>query len=197
MNKNIFLLAISFVMLFNISLFSQQAGKIYLSLGRLGAIYDISNDILNNPSTTARALPTPLSSPNLTGNKPIASNLAIGYDAVAGNTTQLVFFHSNVTINTPLYKNGTAITNINLPDDIGGIGTNNVIGSYFGYTYGFKSLDKSLYRINPTPQLVGSITGDADWTAGETFGTDTFYDYQNNIYTFINNGTNRYYIKFL
>ncbi|WP_175622575.1 thrombospondin type 3 repeat-containing protein [Chryseobacterium schmidteae] len=195
MIKNYKILSVFLVLLFSASAFSQQAGKIYLSLGRLGRVYDISNDILNNPSTTARALPSPLQTPNLASNRPIASNLAIGYDAVAGNNSQLVFFHSNVTSGTPLYKNGTAITNVVLPDDIGGIGTNNVIGPYFGYTYGFKTLDKSLYRINPNPVVVGSITGDADWNSGETFGTDTFYDYQNNIYTFVNSNGNRYLYK--
>lgn len=57
MIKNYKILSIFLVLLFNASAFSQQAGKIYMSLGRLGRIYDITNDIINNPSTTARALP--------------------------------------------------------------------------------------------------------------------------------------------
>jgi hypothetical protein len=195
MIKNYKVLSIFLVFLFNAPAFSQQAGKIYMSLGRLGRIYDITNDIINNPSTTARALPSPLQTPNLASNRPNASNLAIGYDAVAGNSSQLVFFHSNVTNNTPLYKNATAIANVTLPDEIGGIGTNNVHGPYFGYTYGFKSLNKALYRINPNPMNVGLVTGDADWQNGEAFGTDTFYDYENNLYTFINNNSKRYLYK--
>lgn len=200
MIKNYKILSIFLVLLFSMSAYAQQAGKIYLSSGRTGRVYDISNDILSNPSSTVRSLPTPLSVINASGNNRLrTSNLAIGYDAVAGNNSQLVFFHSDTEKDTPLFKNGNAVGNIVIPDDIGGIGTNNVIGPYFGYTYGFKRLSKSLYRINPNPAVVGTITAavstDTDWQNGTAFGTDTFYDYQNNIYTFINNGGNRFLYK--
>lgn len=200
MIKNYKILSVFLVLLFNMSAYSQQAGKIYLSSGRTGRVYDISNDVLVNPSSTVRALPTPLPAINTSGNNRLrTSNLAIGYDAVAGNSAQLVFFHSNISKNTALYKNGNAVGTVILPEDIGGIGTNNVIGPYFGHTYGFKSLNKSLYRINPNPDVVGTITAavptDTDWENGTSFGTDTFYDYQNNIYTFINRGGNRFLYK--
>ncbi|MCX8533820.1 beta strand repeat-containing protein [Chryseobacterium luquanense] len=197
MNKNIFLLAISFVMLFNISLFSQQAGRIYLSSATTGRVYDITNDILVNPSTNPRALPSPVAIPDESATPTRASNLAIGYDAVAGNSN-LTFFYSNNAAGSQLYKgNNVTVAGSTNTVQIGGIGTNNVIGPYFGYTYGFESGVKRLYRVNPTPLDLGLISGDTDWTNGTAFGTDAFYDYQNNIYTFINNsaGTIRYLYK--
>lgn len=200
MIKNYKILSVFLVLLFNMSAYAQEAGKIYLSSGRTGRVYDISTDLLAAPSTAVKALPTPLSIINVSGsNRLRTSNLAIGYDAVAGNSGQLVFFHSDISKNTALYKNGNAVGAITLPEDIGGIGTNNVIGPYFGYTYGFKSLKKNLYRINPNPALVGAITAavptDTDWENGTAFGTDSFCDYQNNIYTFINSGANRFLYK--
>ncbi|WP_312078920.1 thrombospondin type 3 repeat-containing protein [Chryseobacterium sp.] len=175
--------------------YSQAVDRLYLSTASTGRVYDITS--LSATPATAIDLPTPLTTPNMSASAANISNLAVGYDAPAGNPTTLVFMHSNNGSGNAVYRNGTAITPaLNLPAAIGGLGTNNVPGSYFGYVYGFESLAKTLYRIYPAPASnLGTITGDTDWTNGTTFGTDTFFDYQNYIYTFINNGGSRYLYK--
>ena len=175
-------------------LFSQAADRLYLSSAATGRVYDIT--ALSATPATAIALPTPLTTPNFSGTPANASNLAVGYDAPGGNPANIVFIESNNTSGATLYKNGTAITGATEPAAVGGIATNNVPGPFFGNVYGFATNTKTIYPIYPTGTSV-AITGDAIWNAGTTFGTDTFFDYQNNIYMFLNNAaaTARYLYK--
>lgn len=203
MKKLNLLYIVVFLLVGNGMLFSQAlVDRLYLSTASTGRVYDITT--ISPTPGTAIALPTPINVPNSSATPANISNLAVGYDAPGGNPSTLVFIHSNNLINSTVYKNDNAITPaITNPVQIGGIGTNNVPStptgtSYFGYVFGFASLQKTLYQIYPGPAAsLGAITGDTDWTNGSTFGTDTFFDYQNYIYTFVNNaaGTARYLYK--
>ena len=186
---NLFLIIVTFL-LGNHFLFSQAADKLYLSLASTGRVYDIT-------SLTGGALPTPITIPNSSGTPSNISNLAVGYDQPGGNPSTLVFINSNTAAGSTLFKNGTAISGTTIPAgvQIGGIATNNVPGAYFGNVYGFQSNTKTLYPIYPSGTAIPITSTDTDWINGTTFGTDTFFDYQNNIYTFINNGSNRYLFK--
>ncbi len=168
-------------------LFSQAAAdRLYLSTASTGRVYDI----------TGGASPILLTIPNSSGTPLNISNLAVGYDQPGGNPSTLVFINSNIAAGSTLYKNGTAISGTTIPGvEIGGIATNNVPGPYFGNVYGFQSDTKTLYPIYPSGTAIPITSTDTDWNNGTTFGTDTFFDYQNNIYTFINNGSNRYLFK--
>lgn len=186
---NLFLIIVAFL-LGNHFLFSQAADKLYLSSASTGRVYDIT-------SLTGGALPTPITIPNSSGTRSNISNLAVGYDQPGGNPSTLVFINSNTAAGSILFKNGTAISGTTIPAgvQIGGIATNNVPGAYFGNVYGFQSNTKTLYPIYPSGTAIPITSTDTDWNNGTTFGTDTFFDYQNNIYTFINNGSNRYLFK--
>ena len=185
---NLFLIIVAFL-LGNHFLFSQAVDKLYLSSASTGRVYDIT-------SLTGGALPTPITIPNSSRRPLNISNLAVGYDQPGGNPSTLVFINSNTAAGSTLYKNGTAISGTTIPGVvIGGIATNNVPGAYFGNVYGFQSNTKTLYPIYPSGTAIPITSTDTDWNNGTTFGTDTFFDYQNNIYTFINNGSNRYLFK--
>ena len=185
---NLFLIIVAFL-LGNHFLFSQAVDKLYLSSASTGRVYDIT-------SLTGGALPTPITIPNSSRRPLNISNLAVGYDQPGGNPSTLVFINSNTAAGSTLYKNGTAISGTTIPGvQIGGIATNNVPGPYFGNVYGFQSNTKTLYPIYPSGTAIPITSTDTDWNNGTTFGTDTFFDYQNNIYTFINNGSNRYLFK--
>lgn len=162
---------------------AQQDGKLYLSLASRGAVYDITG----LPST----LPTTAVFSQTTAN--LISNLGIGYKPAPITDTNLYFVHSNTTNNSAVYYSGTA-SGSTLPTGIGGIAVNNAPGSYFGYVYGFATGSKNLYRIHPSAPSQ-AVTGDADWTDGAIFGTDTFFDVDNNIYTFIQRSGNTYLYK--
>ena len=178
-------------------LFSQAAAdRLYLTTVSTGRVYDIS--ALSATPTRAIALPTPVTTPGVPGGTAAnASNLAVGYDVPGGSPSSLVFLQSNTVAGSTLYKNGTAISGTTIPAgvEIGGIATNNVPGAYFGNVYGFRSDTKTLYPIYPSGSAIPITSTDTDWNNGTTFGTDPFFDYQNNIYTFINNGSNRYLFK--
>ena len=185
---NLFLIIVAFL-LGNHFLFSQAVDRLYLSSASTGRVYDIT-------SLTGGALPTPITIPNSSGRPLNISNLAVGYDQPGGNPSTLVFINSNTAAGSTLFKNGTAISGTTIPGVvIGGIATNNVPGPYFGNVYGFQSNTKTLYPIYPSGTAIPITSTDTDWINGTTFGTDTFFDYQNNIYTFINNGSNRYLFK--
>lgn len=186
---NLFLIIVAFL-LGNHFLFSQAEDRLYLSTASTGRVYDIT-------SLTGGALPTPITIPNSSGTPSNISTLAVGYDQPGGNPSTLVFINSNTAAGSTLYKNGTAISGTTIPAgvQIGGIATNNVPGAYFGNVYGFQSNTKTLYPIYPSGTAIPITSTDTDWNNGTTFGTDTFFDYQNNIYTFINNGSNRYLFK--
>ncbi|HBR12152.1 MAG TPA: hypothetical protein DD740_08085 [Chryseobacterium sp.] len=186
---NLFLIIVAFL-LGNHFLFSQAADKLYLSLASTGRIYDIT-------SLAGGDLPTPVATtPTIPGGTNAnASNLAVGYDAPGGNPSTIVFIESNNTAGAALYKNATAIAGATTPVAIGGIATNNVPGPYFGNVYGFATNTKSIYPIYPSGTAIPITSTDTDWNNGTTFGTDTFFDYQNNIYMFVNCGTARYLFK--
>ena len=185
---NLFLIIVAFL-LGNHFLFSQAVDRLYLSSASTGRVYDIT-------SLTGGALPTPITIPNSSRTPLNISNLAVGYDQPGGNPSTLVFINSNTAAGSTLFKNGTAISGTTIPGvEIGGIATNNVPGAYFGNVYGFQSNTKTLYPIYPSGSAIPITSTDTDWNNGTTFGTDTFFDYQNNIYTFINNGSNRYLFK--
>lgn len=168
-------------------LFSQAAAdRLYLSTASTGRVYDITDG----------ASPILIAIPNSSGTPSNISNLAVGYDKPGGNPSTLVFINSNIAAGSTLYKNGIAISGTTIPGvEIGGIATNNVPGPYFGNVYGFQSNTKTIYPIYPSGTAIPITSTDTDWNNGTTFGTDTFFDYQNNIYTFINNGSNRYLFK--
>lgn len=195
--KKLNLLYISvFLLMTSGMLFSQAAAdRLYLTTVSTGRVYDIT--ALSATPTTAIALPPPVTTPGVPGGTAAnASNLAVGYDVPGGSPSSLVFLQSNNVAGATIYKNGTAVTGTVMPSvAIGGIATNNVPGTYFGNVYGFQSGTKSLYPIYPSGAAVSITSTDTDWINGTTFGTDTFFDYQNNIYTFINNGSNRYLFK--
>lgn len=186
---NLFYISV-FLLMTSGMLFSQAAAdRLYLSSASTGRVYDIT-------SLTSGALPTPIAIPNSSGTPRNISNLAVGYDQPGGNPSTLVFINSNIAAGSTLYKNGTAISGTTIPGvEIGGIATNNVPGPYFGNVYGFGSGTKTLYPIYPSGSAIPITSTDTDWNNGTMFGTDTFFDYQNNIYTFINNGSNRYLFK--
>jgi hypothetical protein len=183
---NLFLIIVAFL-LGNHFLFSQAADRLYLSTASTGRVYDITDG----------ASPILITIPNSSGTPSNISNLVVGYDQPGGNPSTLVFINSNTAAGSTLYKNGTAISGTTIPAgvQIGGIATNNVPGAYFGNVYGFQSNTKTLYPIYPSGTAIPITSTDTDWNNGTTFGTDTFFDYQNNIYTFINNGSNRYLFK--
>lgn len=164
---------------------AQQGGKLYLSSAGTGRIYDITG---STPGTVlASTTPTALSVPTYfnTGRGSAVSNLAVGYDATLP-AQPIVFMHSNNTTGSPLLKDGVSTGN-SLPAGIGGIGTNNVLGNNFGQVFGFES--KNIYRVYPTVSAAIPISGDAIWNSANTtiFASDTFYDYQNNIYAIVQN----------
>jgi len=178
-------------MLFNISVFSQQAGKIYLSSATTGRIYDITTGVTPALVTTPTGVNTNLGT--------AVTNLAIGYDSPAQPNT-LVYIHSNTASGSAINKNGTAVAGVTLPIGMGGFGTNNVPGTYFGQVFGFGTGTKNLYRTYPTasatPITTVGATGDTIWNLGTTtiFLNDTMFDYLNNIYTIVTNSAdnNRY-----
>lgn len=191
---NLFLIIVAFL-LGNHFLFSQAVDRLYLSSASTGRVYDIT--ALSATPTTAIALPPPVTTPGVPGGTAAnASNLAVGYDVPGGSPSSLVFLQSNTVAGATIYKNGTAVTGTVMPSvSIGGIATNNVPGPYFGNVYGFQSNTKTLYPIYPSGPAIPITSTDTDWNNGTTFGTDTFFDYQNNIYMFVNNGTARYLFK--
>lgn len=176
------------------SFYAQQSDRLYLSFAATGRVYDLTG------ITGTVSLPAPLASP-APANTVEISNLAVGYDNPGGNPNSIVFINSDIVANAPIYKNGIQmnppVTGPNA--QIGGIGTNNVPGTYFGRVYGFQSSTKTLYPIYPSGATIPitAAAGDTDWNTGTTFGTDTFFDYENNIYTFLNNSGNtaRYLYK--
>ena len=176
--------------------YSQAADRLYLSLQNTGRVYDITN--LSGTIATPSALPGALGTPPIPGGAADnASNIAVGYDAPGGNPSNLVYIQSHLNANSALYKNGTAITPaVSLPNvSIAGIATNNVPGTFFGNVYGFQRDIKALYPIYPAGSRINITSTDQDWNNGTTFGTDTFFDYQNNIYMFVNRGGARYLFK--
>ena len=201
MKKLNLLFTVVVFLLANGLVFSQAAAdRLYLTLANTGRVYDITTQPNPSSPTTASALPAFVNTPIPGGTNANAGNLAVGYDVPGGNPNNLVFIQSDLAANSTLYKNGVAITPAaTLPNvAIGGIATNNVPGPYFGNVYGFQRDTKILYPIYPSGTAI-NVTGDNEWQNGATLGTDTFFDYQNNIYMFVNfpatNPTARYLYK--
>lgn len=183
-------LLVFFCMFFS---FAQQGGKLYLSSAGTGRIYDITG---LNPNSVATAL-TPIATPAYFNQNRGAeiSNLAVGYDNQNSNRP-LVFMHSNTPASSQIYKNGVA-GNVLPAVVIGGFGTNNVMGPQFGNGYALSG--KNLYRVYPTVSAAIAITGDDLWNSTNTtiFLSDTFFDYQNNIYTIVENVSGTTYTRYL
>lgn len=180
--------------------FSQSGGRLYLSSAGTGRVYDITGTTASTVAATPVAITSPTYFNTDRGNA--VSNLAVGYDA-AQASQPLVFIHSNTVgsqSTVPVLRNGGS-TGINLPPvDIGGLGTNNVLGSQFGNVYGFNG--KNLYRLYPSlsPLIsVAAAAGDTIWSSTNTtiFASDTFYDYENNIYTIVQNQNGTVYTRYL
>lgn len=187
----------AFLLVFAVNnlIFSQSSGKLYLSSAGTGFVYDITG---STPATVAAALPSGITGPAYyaSNNSGSVSNLAVGYDDTQASRP-LVFLNSNTAAGSQLLKNGVS-TGLTLPVGIGGIGTNNVIGPYFGQSFGFNG--KNLYRLYPTVSATPmTITGDAIWNASSStiFASDTFYDYQNNVYTLLQNLSGTTYTRYL
>ena len=197
--KNKIFLILLLVVVNSTLILAQSAGRLYLSSAAtgVGRVYDITG---NTPSTVQATLPASITSPAYynADNGASVSNLAIGYDTTVANQP-LVFINSNTAANSPILKNGAA-SGVTLPNVIiGGLGTNNVLGNNFGQVFGFNG--KNLYRLYPTVSAAIPITGDTVWNANGTgaagsplstiFASDTFYDYENNVYTILQlqNGT--------
>jgi len=193
MKKINLLYVITFLLLGSGMLFSQTADRLYISVSATGRVYDITG--------IPAALPTPLTVLDYSaGNQDRVSNLAVGYDTPGGAPTNVVFIHGNTAAGSTIYKN-TVTTGQTTPAGtalIGGIGTNNVPktdGNPSGVTYGFSNSNKNLYQIYPTSVNLGAVTApasDAVWnnTGGNVstiWATDTFFDYQNNIFIFVQN----------
>jgi hypothetical protein len=165
------------------------AGKIYLSSSGTGRIYDITSLPASGPLTIT---PYGTSAPFDVSLGAAVSNLAVGFDTQ--NSNAFAFWHSDIVANSPILKNNAA-TGQTTPVQLTGLATNNVPGAYFGQVFGISSADKTLRRFYPTAVATNvAITGDADWnnTANPIFTNDSFFDYQNNIYTILTVGTNRY-----
>ncbi len=96
-------------------LFSQAAAdRLYLTTVSTGRVYDIT--ALSATPTTAIALPTPVTTPDVPGGTAAnASNLAVGYDVPGGSPSSLVFLQSDNVAGATIYKNGTAVTGTVMP----------------------------------------------------------------------------------
>ncbi|MCY0968875.1 hypothetical protein [Chryseobacterium wangxinyae] len=200
--KNKIFLSLFLVVVNSVLILAQSAGKIYLSSAGTGFVYDITGA---TPSTVQTTLPAGITTPAYynANNGTAVGNLAIGYDTTVANQP-LVFLNSHTAANSPVLKNGVASGNT-LPAQIGGIGTNNVLGNNFGQSFGFSG--KSLYRVYPTVSGAIPITGDAIWNANGSgaagsplstiFASDTFYDYENNVYTILQQQNGTTYTRYL
>ena len=192
---------INFIVFIILSCFStigaQQLDKLYLSLQNVGSAYDITS--LNNTLGTAVFTQT--------ANPERIANLAIGYDP--NNTFQLTFLHGGTVDTEAIYKTvtgtTTSLTNLNA-QGIGGYGTNNAPGAFFGRSYGYVPGSKTVWEVYPTYQSIGAITGDTNWNYPVTppaatpqtdtsvystiFASDAAFDVYNNIYTIVERQTN-------
>ncbi|KQT16506.1 hypothetical protein ASG31_13425 [Chryseobacterium sp. Leaf404] len=160
---------------------AQHRGRLYLSAAGSGRVYDITD----TPTGTTPAF---LTSPayfngNGSANNNV-SNLAIGFNPASPNS--LVFVHSSIGGGNAVYVDGND-SNINLPTGgMGGFGTNNVPGTYFGQVFGFNSGTRNISRAYPTSAAnvvtSSAATGDTDWGDATIVTNDAMFDYQNNIY---------------
>lgn len=194
MQKLIFNFFIAIITFSSCIVSAQQGGKLYLSSAGTGRVYDITGSA---PDNVAASLPSAITSPTYynTSRGAAVSNLAVGYDDSLPNRP-LAFVNSDIIANAPILKNGVQ-TGLSNPVQIGGIGTNNVIGSNFGQVFGFSG--KNLYRLYPTVSQLITVTGDALWnsTDSSVFASDTFYDYENSIYTIIENNNGGTYTRYI
>lgn len=173
--------------------YAQSGGRLYLSNASTGRIYDITGASKNLVAESLKSIASPTYFNQ--SRAALVSNLAVGYDNQS-TERPLVFMHSNTAANSVLYKNG--VTANTLPGVlIEGIGANNVLGPQFGNGYALSG--KNLYRVYPTTSAAINITGDAIWNNVNTtiFATDTFFDYQNNIYTIVENVDGATYTRYL
>ena len=169
-----------------------QSGRLYFSSAYTGRIYDITT--LNGGAATG-ALPASVTGLGTTSSIADQSSLAIGFEANASGGP--FYFNANVTANQSFYKNGTA-TGVTTVTAVSGLGINNVPGTFFGITYGNIGGAKSIRQMYPSPaatNITFANAADATFTGGTPFGFDGAFDYENNIFQIIQNGTNYYLYK--
>ena len=169
-----------------------QSGRLYFSSAYTGRIYDITT--LNGGAATG-ALPASVTGLGTTSSNADQSSLAIGFEANASGGP--FYFNANVTANQSFYKNGTA-TGVTTVTAVSGLGINNVPGTFFGITYGNIGGTKSIRQMYPSPaaaNITFANAADATFTGGTPFGFDGAFDYENNIFQIIQNGTNYYLYK--
>lgn len=169
-----------------------QSGRLYLSSANTGRIYDITT--LNGGAATG-ALPASVTGLGTTSSNADQSSLAVGFEANASGGP--FYFNANVTANQRFYKNGTA-TGVRTVTAVSGLGINNVPGTFFGITYGNIGGTKSIRQMYPSPaaaNITFANAADATFTGGTPFGFDGAFDYENNIFQIIQNGTNYYLYK--
>ncbi|SIS44337.1 hypothetical protein SAMN05421789_10197 [Kaistella chaponensis] len=169
-----------------------QSGRLYFSSAYTGRIYDITT--LNGGAATG-ALPASVTGLGTTSSFADQSSLAVGFEANASGGP--FYFNANVTANQSFYKNGTA-TGVRTVTAVSGLGINNVPGTFFGITYGNIGGAKSIRQMYPSPaatNITFANAADATFTGGTPFGFDGAFDYENNIFQIIQNGTNYYLYK--
>lgn len=169
-----------------------QSGRLYFTSANTGRIYDITT--LNGGAATG-ALPASVTGLGTTSSNADQSSLAVGFEANASGGP--FYFNANTTANQSFYKNGTA-TGVTTVTPVGGLATNNVPGTFFGITYGNIGGTKSIRQMYPSPaatNITFSNAADATFTGGTPFGADGAFDYENNIFQIIQNGTNYYLYK--
>ena len=169
-----------------------QSGRLYFSSANTGRIYDITT--LNGGAATG-ALPASVTGLGTTSSFADQSSLAVGFEANASGGP--FYFNANTTANQSFYKNGTA-TGVTTVTAVGGLATNNVPGTFFGITYGNVGGTKTIRQMYPSPaaaNITFANAADATFTGGTPFGFDGAFDYENNIFQIIQNGTNYYLYK--
>ncbi|KQS89152.1 Ig-like domain-containing protein [Chryseobacterium sp. Leaf394] len=183
-------LAIAATALISVSAIAQAPTtvKLYYTSGNAGRAYDITT--LNNGNSTG-TLPTE----NAIFATPATnmSSLAVGFDTSISGGGSLSFFSASTGAGNSIFKNGSD-TQSNLPLGVGGLGTNNTPGPYFGITYGQSG--RNLYRIFPNPSSTPiTFTGDTTFTNGTFVGADICFDYENNAFQLVSSGGNTYLYK--
>lgn len=179
--------------------YAQSGGRLYLSSAGTGRIYDITGTEKNTVATGLSVIAIPTYYNQTRGSA--VSNLAVGYDSQDTNRP-IVFMNSDRPAGSSLQKNGVAANT--LPNqEIGGLGTNNVLGGSFGNVYALQVSGKNIYQVYPTVSTaaitITAAPGDTIWGSANTtiFASDIIFDYQNNIYVIVENVNGTTYTRYL
>lgn len=176
MKKNYFLVLIIIFLTSTALLKGQAQGTLYISNAQDGKVYNIS--ALNGVLPVAVVTYFPNSS---------ASNLAVGPNP--SNMSQFVFTHSDTGSGSVVYQGTTNVGS--LPDTTGGLTANPSTGHVFGITS-----TRKLIRAYPTPQIIGSISGDSTFSNG-TVANDSFFDDHENMYVVVTSGGKNTFIELI